>query len=246
VLRGKGPSLNRYRLLFSPAQILPEPPISLVDQLAVDVDAVGLDDSTHALAVVGRAARDGQVDAGAFGQSGGQLDVPFLELVVRKSCSLSPGHRVGLAQLIGREIGHGAADCTEVEDSAGVLGELDTVEGGLRNGAFYLVDRCVEAAGVDLQRRFFGLADLVDDLFVTGAQLEVAVGLLVDDGADAVVLTGVRSDVGEDAQLVDVGVVFWVEAFYFRMKGCVGRVADSGVFKVSPFSPCPLHISDIY
>jgi hypothetical protein len=72
-----------------------------------------------------------------------------------------------------------------------------------------------------------------------GAQLEVAVGLLVDDGADPVVLTGVGSDVGEDAQLVDVRVVFWVESFYFRMKGSVGRVADSGVFKVSPFSSWP-------
>jgi hypothetical protein len=78
-----------------------------------------------------------------------------------------------------------------------------------------------------------------------GAQLGVAVGLLVDDGADPVVLTGVGSDVGKDAELVDVGIVFWVEAFYFRMKGCVGRVADSGVSKVSPFLPAPLHISDI-
>jgi hypothetical protein len=72
------------------------------------------------------------------------------------------------------------------------------------------------------------------------------VGLLVDDGADAVVLTGVGSDVGEDAELVDVGVVFWVEAFYFRMKGCVGRVADRGVPKVGPFLSVLLHISDIY
>jgi hypothetical protein len=87
---------------------------------------------------------------------------------------------------------------------------------------------------------------LVDDLFIVGAQLGVAVGLLVDDGADPVVLTGVGSDVGQDAHLVDVGIVFWVEAFYFRMRGSVGGVADSGVSKVSPFSPCPLHISDIY
>src|ERR1035441_242858 len=48
----------------------------------------------------------------------------------------------------------------------------------------------------------FGLADLVDDLFVMGAQFGVAVGLLVDDGADPVVLTGVGSDVGEDAELL--------------------------------------------
>jgi hypothetical protein len=73
-----------------------------------------------------------------------------------------------------------------------------------------------------------------------GAQLGVAVGLLVDDSPDPVVLTGVGSDVGEDAELVDVGVVLWVEAFYFRMKGSVGRVADSGVSKVSPFSVYPL------
>jgi len=73
-----------------------------------------------------------------------------------------------------------------------------------------------------------------------GAQVGVAVGLLVDNSSDPVVLTGVGGDVGEDAELVDVGVVLWVEAFYFRMKGCVGRVADSGVSKVGPFSPCPL------
>ena len=65
-------------------------------------------------------------------------------------------------------------------------------------------------------------------------------GLLLDDGADPVVLTGVGSDVGEDAELVDVGVVFWVEAFYFRMKGCIGGAADSGVSKVRPFSSYPL------
>jgi hypothetical protein len=49
----------------------------------------------------------------------------------------------------------------------------------------------------------------------------------------------------EDAPLVDVGVVFWVEAFYFRMEGCVGHVADNRVSKVGPFLSVPLHISDI-
>jgi len=79
-----------------------------------------------------------------------------------------------------------------------------------------------------------------------GAQLGVAVGLLVDDSADPVVLTGVGSDVGEDAQLVDVGIVFWVEAFYFRMKGSVSGVADSGVSKAGSFYLRSLYISDIY
>jgi hypothetical protein len=141
--------------------------------------------------------------------------------------------------LIGHEIGHGAADCAEVEDAAWVLREFDTVEGGILDGAFDLVDRCVEAALVYLESCLLGLTDLVNDLFVVGAQLGVAVGLLVDDSSDPVVLPRIGSYVSKDPQLVDVGVVFWVEAFYFRMKGCVGRVADSGVSKMGPFSPCP-------
>src|ERR1019366_6598162 len=118
----------------------------LVDQLTVDVGAVGLDDCTGMLAVVGRAARDGQVDASAFGQSGGEVVVPLPQLVVGKSCSLSTGHLVGLAQLIGHEIGHRATDCAEVEDAAWVLRDLYSMEGGALDGAFYLVDGCVEAA----------------------------------------------------------------------------------------------------
>ena len=68
-----------------------------------------------------------------------------------------------------------------------------------------------------------------------GAQLGVAVGLLVDDSADPVVLPRIWGDVGENSQLVDVRVVLWVEAFYLRMKGCVGGAADNRVSKVSPF-----------
>src|ERR1035437_6921857 len=103
------------------------------------------------LAVVGRAAGDGQVDASAFGQSGGEIGIPLTELGVGKSCSLSTSHRVGLAQLIGHEIGHGAADCAEVEDASWILREFDPVEGGALDGAFYLVDGCVEPALIDLE-----------------------------------------------------------------------------------------------
>ena len=53
--------LYRYRLLFSVAQVLAEPAVSLVDQLPVDVRSAGFDDRAHALAVVGRAARDGRL-----------------------------------------------------------------------------------------------------------------------------------------------------------------------------------------
>jgi hypothetical protein len=38
-----------------------------------------------------------------------------------------------------------------VEDATWVLRELDTVEGGALDCAFDLVDRCVEAALVDLE-----------------------------------------------------------------------------------------------
>ena len=68
-----------------------------------------------------------------------------------------------------------------------------------------------------------------------GAQVGVAVRLLVDSGAQPVVLAGVGSDIGQDAELVDVGIVFWAESFYFRMKGCVGGAADGGVSKTGPF-----------
>jgi hypothetical protein len=53
--------------------------------------------------------------------------------------------------LIGHEIGHGAADCTEVEGPARVLRELYSMEGGALDGAFDLVYGCVEAALVDLE-----------------------------------------------------------------------------------------------
>src|ERR1035437_9661006 len=93
--RGEGPGLY--------IDNLPEPAESLVDQLTVDVDAVCLDDRTGMLAVVGSAARDGQVDASAFGQSGGQVVVPLPQLGVGKSCSFSSSHGVLAAQSIGYE-----------------------------------------------------------------------------------------------------------------------------------------------
>src|ERR1019366_4995076 len=165
-----------YGVLFSAAQVLAEPAVALIDQLTVDVDAVCLDDSTGMLAVVGRAAGDGQVDVRSFGQSGGEIDVPLTQLVVGKPCSFSPSHGVLAAQGIGHEIGHGATNCAEVEDAAWVLRELYSVEGGALDGAFDLVDGCVEASLIDLEGRLFGLADLLNDLFIVGAQLGVAVG----------------------------------------------------------------------
>jgi hypothetical protein len=56
-----------------------------------------------------------------------------------------------------------------------------------------LVDRSIEAALVYLERRFLGLAHLLDDLLVTGAQLRIPMSLFLDDSADPVVLARVGS-----------------------------------------------------
>ena len=74
---------------------------------------------------------------------------------------------------------------------------------------------------------------------VAGAQLEVASGLLFDNGADLGVLTGVGCDVAKDRQLIDVGIIFRIEPFNLWMESGVGNIADSGVPKASPFSPTP-------
>jgi len=147
------------------------------------------------LAVVGRAARDGQVDAGAFGQSGGEVVVPFPQLVVGKSCSSARVMAFLLPRLSAMEL----PTALKWKTRPGYSESTPWKE------ALLMVP-----SNLSMVRRS---------------------GVV----SDAVVLTRVGSDVAEDAQLVDVRVVFWVEAFYFRKEGCVGGVADSGVSKVSPF-----------
>jgi hypothetical protein len=60
-----------------------------------------------------------------------------------------------------------------------------------------LINGCVEAAFIDRQGGLFCLTHLLDNLLVTGAQLVVAAGLLLDDGTDPVVLARVRRDVAQ-------------------------------------------------
>jgi hypothetical protein len=73
------------------------------------------------------------------------------------------------------------------------------------------------------------LADLLHDLFVAGVQLVVAAGLLLDDGADPVVLTGVGRDVAQDAHLGDVGVVFRIDSFQLGMQSGVAGAGQAGI-----------------
>src|ERR1700733_3225026 len=91
------------------------------------------------------------------------------------------------------------------------------------------IHRCIKAALVDLQRRFLGLADLLDDLLILRAQLVIPVRLLLDDRANPVVLARVRSHIAEDAQLGDVRVVFGVESFELRVQRLVAGTWQTSV-----------------
>ena len=53
--------------------------------------------------------------------------------------------------------------------------------------------------------------------------------LLLDDGADPVVLTRVGSHVTEDAQLGDVRVVFGIDAFEFWMERSIAGAGKTGI-----------------
>jgi hypothetical protein len=48
-----------------------------------------------------------------------------------------------------------------------------------------------------------------------------------------VVLTGVGSDVAEDGELVDVGVVFWIESFQLWVGGGVAGAGQAGITLVN-------------
>jgi hypothetical protein len=109
------------------------------------------------------------------------------------------------------------------------LRQLNSMERSLLDRSLDPVDGRVETALVDLQSRLLGLADLLDDLLVVGAQLTVTVGLLLDDRPDAVVLAGVGCDICQDAQLGQVRVVFRVDAFELWMEGGVAGAGQAGI-----------------
>jgi len=103
------------------------------------------------------------------------------------------------------------------------------MEAGLPDRSVDPVHWRIETALIDLQRGVLGLTHLLDDLLAVGAQLTVAMGLLLDDRPDPVVLTGVGSDIGEDAQLGQVRVVFRVDAFELWVEGFVAGAGQAGI-----------------
>ena len=44
-----------------------------------------------------------------------------------------------------------------------------------------------------------------------------------------VVLPGVGSHIGQDGHLVDVGIVFWIYVFQFRVEGFIPSSGESGI-----------------
>lgn len=102
-----------------------------------------------------------------------------------------------------------------------VFSQLHSFSARLLDRAFHGFDGSVEVLPGDLESGFFGLADLFGDLGVFGFEVGVVLGRGADTGGISLVLTGVGSDVGQDAELGDVGVVFGAEAFEFWMDGFV-------------------------
>ncbi len=69
----------------------------------------------------------------------------------------------------------------------------------------------------------------VGDPLVLGQHLRVALGAVAYPGRHALVLPRVRSDVAQDAQLGEVGVVLRVDVLQFRMQGLVAGPGQPGV-----------------
>ena len=62
-----------------------------------------------------------------------------------------------------------------------------------------------------------------------GSEALISTRLLLDAGADPAVLMGVGSNVAEDAQLGDVGIVFGVDAFELWMERSVAGARQASV-----------------
>ncbi len=79
-----------------------------------------------------------------------------------------------------------------------------------------------------------GRKDLVfftrlQDLLVLDLEFGIALGLFADHLPIGVILARVRSDIGQDGHLVDVGIVLGVQSFEFRMQCFVAGAGQSGI-----------------
>jgi hypothetical protein len=70
---------------------------------------------------------------------------------------------------------------------------------------------------------------LLDNLFITRTQFGIPTGLFLNDGTDPVVLPGVWRHVAEDAQLVDVWIVFWVDSLELGVQGGVAGAGQASI-----------------
>ena len=133
------------------------------------------------------------------------------------------------SQLLRHQVGHGTGDRAEVEDAAGVLLELDAPGVGMGDGALKGFDGSVEVMTGHLESGLLGLADLLGDAVVLGFESGVVAGRGADAGGVLLVLAAVGSDIGQDTQLGDVGVLFGAESLEFRMEGGIAGAGQAGI-----------------
>ena len=116
-----------------------------------------------------------------------------------------------------------------MEDPARVLLQLDARGVGMGDGAFQGFDGGVEVMAGDLESGLLGLADLLGDARVLGFESGVVLGRGADPGRILLVLAGVGSDISQDAQLGNVGVLFGVESLELGMEGGVAGTGQAGI-----------------
>ncbi len=78
--------------------------------------------------------------------------------------------------------------------------------------------------------RLSRLANAIQDLVVFDLQLGVALCLLPDLLAERVVLAGIWSHIGQNGQLVNVGIVLWIDILQLCMDGFIagtGQTSES-------------------
>ena len=134
-----------------------------------------------------------------------------------------------VVSLLRHQIGHGTAHRAEVEDPARVLLEGHALGAGMRDSPFQGLDGRVEVMPGDLESGFLGLTDLFGDAVVLSFEIRVMLGRGLDAGGVLLVLARVGSDIGQDAQLGDVGVFFGVDALEIGMEGGVAGAGQAGI-----------------
>ena len=105
----------------------------------------------------------------------------------------------------------------------------DAGGGNLIDGAGYLINRGREVAILHPDHRLAGSLDPIQDPLVLDLELGIALSFFAHFLPVGVVLPGVGSHIGQDGHLVDVGIVFGIDSFEFRMQGFIAGAGQAGI-----------------